>query len=450
MSRVRSVPLSLILTILAGCDGPTPITAPSPGPASRTVTPALAVAVLNTDDAGPGSLRQAIDDALGGETIVFDPSIAGQTIVLTTGQIVVPVPLTIQGPPSGITISGNGASRVLRIRANDIVLRNLTITGGKTDEPGGGIMNNGTLTIEHSTISGNESSGSGTVPSVGGGVYNDYFSVLTLVNSTVSGNRASSSGGGIFGDGPVTLINSTVARNDAPVGGGIATGAALTLRNALLAGNTASTSGPNCVVSPAAVVYEGTSLADDASCGSGAAMRVGDAMLGPLASNGGPTQTHALLVGSAAIEAATSCSVTTDQRYVARPQPSGGACDIGAYEFTGFLTAAITIDQSVTVNPRTGVAVVSGTLACGARIAAELQITLVQSQKVGRVSTSITSAAPITVDCFGTTYWSVALAPASGGFQTGTAVASVSTTKLDMWYLPSSATSTVKLFWGRK
>ncbi len=57
-----------------------------------------------------------------------------------------------------------------------------------------------------------------------------------------------------------------------------------------------------------------------------------DPLLGPLAKNGGPTRTHALLTDSPAIDAGGSCAKTTDQRGVARPKPAGGACDVGAYE----------------------------------------------------------------------------------------------------------------------
>src|SRR5205814_2005 len=62
----------------------------------------------------------------------------------------------------------------------------------------------------------------------------------------------------------------------------------------------------------------------------------GNANLGPLADNGGPTLTHALLLGSAAIDAGDDavCAADpvsgVDQRGVIRPQ--GAHCDIGAYE----------------------------------------------------------------------------------------------------------------------
>lgn len=448
MSRARSVCLLLSLAIAAGCDGPDPTTAPSPASRPRTLTAPLAVLVMNTNDAGPGSLRQALADAQGGETIQFDAALAGQTIALTTGQLEVLTPVTIEGPTGGITISGNGTSRVMHTSASGIVLRNLTITGGVADASGAGIMNTGTLTIDHSTVSGNEASGPTTAAHNGGGVYNDFLRTVTIVNSTISGNTARV-GGGIYSDGTVTLINSTVAFNAATTGAGGVLTNGLLLRNALLSNNTAVV-GANCAVNSTSVVYEGTNLSSDASCGTDAAMLVGNPMLAPLASNGGPTQTHALLAGSEAVNAATACNVTSDQRYTARPQPVGGACDIGAFEFTDFLQPALTIDASVTVNPKTGIAVVSGTIACSRQVAAELEITLVQNQKVGRVSTTLNAADLIAVDCVGTKYWSVALAPASGGYQTGAATASARTTTLDAWSLPVAATRPVKLYWGRK
>jgi hypothetical protein len=61
-----------------------------------------------TDDAGAGSLRQAIIDAPDGATIQFDAPIAGQTIVLTTGELATAKTLTIEASaPTGMTISGD-------------------------------------------------------------------------------------------------------------------------------------------------------------------------------------------------------------------------------------------------------------------------------------------------------------------------------------------------------
>ena len=90
----------------------------------------------------------------------------------------------------------------------------------------------------------------------------------------------------------------------------------------------------NCSATGGGIVSGGSNLDSDSSCGLTAP---GDsngrsALLGPLANNGGPTQTQALGAGSPAIDAVISgCPPpATDQRGVSRPQ--GAACDIGAFE----------------------------------------------------------------------------------------------------------------------
>jgi hypothetical protein len=102
----------------------------------------------------------------------------------------------------------------------------------------------------------------------------------------------------------------------------------------------------------------GANLSNDASCGTGAGMIVLPVGIGDLADNGGPTKTHALLLGSPAIDAGTSCTEATDQRRVARNQ--GSSCDIGAFEFTDFATLTVTMDPNIAVNAKTGAATVTG------------------------------------------------------------------------------------------
>ena len=105
----------------------------------------------------------------------------------------------------------------------------------------------------------------------------------------------------------------------------------LTLQGSIFSGNT----GGNCA-NGGTLTSLGYNLADDLSCSlTQPTDHPGvNPNLGPLATNGGPTQTHALLNGSPALDAggtsANGCPAT-DQRGVARPQ--GAACDIGAYEF---------------------------------------------------------------------------------------------------------------------
>jgi Chlamydia polymorphic membrane protein (Chlamydia_PMP) repeat len=235
---------------------------------------------------------------------------------------------------------------------------------------GGGIYNaTGTLTLINSTVSGNRADGSG------GGIYN-ATGTLTLINSTVSGNLADS-GGGITNDsGALKLINSTIADNtshrpgggilNATIGaqmvmtfctvygntsdgegGGIWNGTTnstgqLVMWNSLVAGNKAP-AGPDIL---GRLTSQGYNLIQNTQNTTFASnqehetdlLQVAPSALGidaVLKDNNGSTQTHALLVGSVAIDRIppNDCriqDITTDQRGVRRPQ--GGGCDIGAYE----------------------------------------------------------------------------------------------------------------------
>jgi predicted outer membrane repeat protein len=172
--------------------------------------------VTKTLDSGAGSLRAVIAAARGGDTIVFAPSLDGQTITLTSGELLIKKNLTITGPGAGqLTISGSNASRVFELSSKtqpQVTLSGLTISSGY----GGGILNNSgdTLTVSNCILSGN----------TGAGIHND--GTLTVTGSTLSGNSSNSDGGGIYNDGPtLTVTNCTLSNNTAigNVGGGIYT-----------------------------------------------------------------------------------------------------------------------------------------------------------------------------------------------------------------------------------
>ncbi|MBO7725758.1 MAG: hypothetical protein J6S40_04765, partial [Thermoguttaceae bacterium] len=132
------------------------------------------------------SLREAIDIAAEGDTILFDASLSGQMIVLAGGELTVDKGISIDATDiGGITIDANGQSRVFCVSGGDetspVELIGLTITGGNNSY-GGGIYNDGTLTITNSTISGN------TASYDGGGIYN--IATLTLTNTIISLNYA--------------------------------------------------------------------------------------------------------------------------------------------------------------------------------------------------------------------------------------------------------------------
>jgi hypothetical protein len=126
---------------------------------------AATITVTNTDDNGAGSLRQAIINAVSGDTINF--SITG-TITLTSGELLINKNLTINGPGASVlAISGNNSSRIFNITAGDVLVTGITIQDGNpgSGSNGGGILvrNNTNLTISNSVIRDNEAG-------VGGGI----------------------------------------------------------------------------------------------------------------------------------------------------------------------------------------------------------------------------------------------------------------------------------------
>jgi CSLREA domain-containing protein len=196
---------------------------------------------------------------------------------------------------------------------------------------GGGILNNhnGTTTITNSTISGNTGAGLG-----GGGIDNNFGGGVLMINVTISGNTSTGSngGGGLYNNnssGVVSMLNVTITGNASTNGGRNVhnNGAGvMPLRNTIIA-NPAS--GANCV---GPLQSNGDNIASDASCSltAGGDLPNTNPLLGALANNGGPTQTHALQAGSPAIDAASAPVPAVDQRGTARPQ--GPAPDIGAFE----------------------------------------------------------------------------------------------------------------------
>ena len=298
--------------------------------------------------------------------------------------------LTISGSNADTTVlDGGGIERVLGISAAQVSISNVTITNGLGNGCGGGIQvgleasvtlhncivsdnianvggglcNVGTLRLDGTTVIGNTSYGDGggiyngrnleiamsTISNntaiSGGGIANtgslwatgSAAGTATLSNVTISGNSATDTGGGIKNMGSdsyslyptLMATNCTIYENSAPTGGGIYTelGTASLLNT--IAAN--SSSGGNCY---GAVSSMGYNLDSGNTCGF---TSVGDIMdtdplLGPLSIDWpGTTETHKLLSGSPAIDAADPINYAcTDQRGIIRPQ--GNAPDIGAYE----------------------------------------------------------------------------------------------------------------------
>ena len=359
------------------------------------------VTVTNTSDNGAGSLRRALSSVCVGGTVHFSDALAGQTITLlsVSGSLTLGKNVTIDGSAApGLTISGNDSNRVFIVNAGTTAtVKYLTIANGYGWQLAGGILNNGSLTLDHVALTQNTMATTpvGEFWQGGGGIYNGDGATLNLIDSSVTDNQAAWSGGGVYSffntttnivrstisgnvsndvgggirslgnmtitnstisgnastgwmggaffhtDGVMNIVNSTIVNNNAPAGttGGGFVGtftpanATLTLINTMIAGN----SGTQCFYAPfgsgtVTATSLGHNLVSDTSCFAVASdLIVGDAQIGPLANNGGPTLTHALSPGSPAIDAADDAVCpATDQRGVTRPQ--GARCDIGAYE----------------------------------------------------------------------------------------------------------------------
>ena len=211
----------------------------------------------------------------------------------------------------------------------------------------------GALTLINSTVSDNVATWNG------GGIGHGGPGLLTIINSTISGNRANGTdslgiGGGLLSYANVIVRNSTFVNNTAGSGGGIyqdsGSGGVVTLMNSIVA---AQGGGGDCV---GIVTASSFNLDSDGSCGEAL---TANPLLNTLQVNApGSTATHALQLGSPAIDAGdTATCLTTDQRGVNRPIDGNGdrvaACDLGAYEAPAATFATITIIHDAVPNSAT-------------------------------------------------------------------------------------------------
>jgi len=287
-----------------------------------TLTVSNSILCGNTDSNGGGAI-----DNNGGTLTVSNSTLFGNS-------------------DSGIYLGGGG---IFNNYHGTLTVSNSTLSGNTASFYGGGILNRGTLTVSNSTLSGNSTSS-------GGGIFNGGYGTLTVSNSTLSGNSSSSpysAGGGIstydpYGTGTVTFTNVTLTDNRATnvgVGGLYVSAGHPILHNTLIAGNFQGATG----TTPDDVTGNLDAGGDNNLIGDGSGMtglvdgingnRVGsasapiDPLLGPLADNGGPTLTRALLPGSPAIDAGNNAYATEwDQRGAPFRRIVNGVIDIGAFE----------------------------------------------------------------------------------------------------------------------
>jgi hypothetical protein len=308
------------------------------------------------------TLRYAITegDANSGSTIDF--SVTG-TIALSSTLPAISASVTFNGPgASSLTIQGGGTLsnfNILTVSSGVVSLSGLTLADAYVNGLAGGIDNDGNLAVTDCTFSDNNSY---TEYGGGGGILNNTNGTLTVTSSTFSGNSSSFFGGGILNYGKLTVSDSTFSGNSAQLGGGIDNFNALTVTDSTFSGNSASSYGGGIYNNTGDSVTVGNTIiaGDTASIGPdvyGPVASKGNnlfgntngmsgsissdltgkaANLGPLAYNGGPTATMALLTGSPALNAGNNALIPAGQIYDQRGPGYGrivnGTVDIGAFE----------------------------------------------------------------------------------------------------------------------
>lgn len=252
---------------------------------------------------------------------------------------------------SNSVISGNSASRGGGIHSSGsstLTIINSTVSDNETTSFGGGInVVSGTVTIQNSTISGNIGNQNSS-SSVHGGGMALHGGTINIRNSTISGNSVlRDDGGGIWNNGALTIIQSTITGNKATgtggAGGGVFNGSTLIVGNSIVASNTAlsahdisgsySKTGVNFIVHDS-----GFSTGSGTNLTYGIGQTITNVINTNLVNNGGPTWTHRLVAGSPAIDVAnssiaTAFGLTTDQRGTVRIY--GSSVDIGSVEIIG-------------------------------------------------------------------------------------------------------------------
>jgi len=329
----------------------------------------------------PALLQAATISGPGAGQLTVDANGVSNVLAIVLGAN---APVTI----SGLTMTGGDSGSIkygggIYSDNATLTLKDMVVSGNQTGDRGGGGVGviGGSLTMENSTVSGNTANGSGsfgggvylqsgsgaeaTIRSstisgneggFGGGIYFDYSTSATLENSTVYDNTSRNEGGGVYhfgapGGPGLTVTGSTITHNRAIRGGGIASGGdpldgQPVLRDTIVFGNTADSADEGDDLSAedgsmdAGFSLIGSIDPDTTLNQTGPNLLGQDPQLGPLANNGGSTQTQKPALASPVIDQGSAFGLGSDQRALGRPveiptipnAAGGDGSDIGAVE----------------------------------------------------------------------------------------------------------------------
>jgi len=329
---------------------------PTPWASSAPGDRLLANHVVTTDaDAGPGSLRAALEDALrtpGPDRVTFGDAdglfVSPRVIELSSPLRIGSGEVTIDGFIEGVlwkaygaTISGGGRQRVFEVAPGATLrIKGITVANGRS-VTGAGILNRGRLVLEGVTLMGNRADGEG------GAIANDGGEVLVL-NSTATDNRAERGGALANLAGALQLTHCTLYRNHANEGEAVFSRDRLTLANSILAGD-----GTQCVNSGVLGKPSGNNLITSQH-GCGLPLLTGDPGLGPFGYYNGPTPVFTLADGSPVLNLADPAAsvdedgrpLVWDQRGNGDPRFTSGFAELGAFEQQGHLATTFLVDSA--------------------------------------------------------------------------------------------------------
>jgi hypothetical protein len=322
--------------------------------------------ITSNADNGAGTLRQAISDANNGDDIVFNLAAGNETIVLSSGDLYIDKGVTINGDNlagsgNNVIVDGNNISRGFYINTGDnpFILENMTIQNGMANTnigsyfDGGGIYveNSSDVLIDKCTISGSTAGrygggimvyyttavisrstiSSNAVTGYNGGGVCDYYSDLTIISSTITGNTSADRGGGVYSYynynyAPLKIISSTIVGNnsmdeDDSDGISIQDGTVYLLNSIVINNPDGNGIDINTSVGNTYAYYSwyknvkpvGGVSTQATAPNLTAAYTPGD--LGPLANNGGNTETMAASIGSPLDKTGTPAYLGADGDY---------------------------------------------------------------------------------------------------------------------------------------